>query len=126
MTAERHHLAATERTLSGSRVPMSPTKYLLPSYVRVTFGGADQRGTFGGAEQRDTFGGAEQRDTLACDHPPGGASGSVALRGYPLRLPVVRPDMMFLWKIRKKMIVGIAAMTAAATTTFVGVPPEKA
>ena len=34
--------------------------------------------------------------------------------------------MMLFWKIRKKMMVGIAAMTAAATTTFIGVPPENA
>jgi FAD/FMN-containing dehydrogenase len=36
------------------------------------------------------------------------------------------PDMMLRWKIRKKTMVGTAAMTAAAMTTFIGVPPEKA
>src|SRR5262245_49036421 len=47
-------------------------------------------------------------------------------RSYSLTPPVVRPAMMLRWKTRKKMTVGIAAMTAAAITTFIGVPPEKA
>jgi hypothetical protein len=34
--------------------------------------------------------------------------------------------MMFFWKIRKKMIIGMAAMTAAAMMTFWLSPVEKA
>src|ERR1022692_3671918 len=43
------------------------------------------------------------------------------LTSYPFRAPAVRPDMMLRWKIRKKTIVGSAAMADAAMIMFCGV-----
>src|ERR1700753_2053407 len=43
--------------------------------------------------------------------------------GQPLMPPAVRPDMMLRWKMRKKMIVGTAAIAEAAMIRFSGVPP---
>lgn len=100
MTAERHHSAPAEPAPFGSRAPVSPTE--IPASCMSD-----------SVSARHTTGWHGQNHT--------GASG-----GYPFKPPVVRPDMMFLWKIRKNSTVGIAAMTAAATTTFIGVPPENA
>lgn len=63
------------------------------------------------------------RQCVLCDVASGLVAGG---SGYPFKLPAVRPDMMLFWNSRKKMMVGIAAITAAATTTFIGVPPENA
>jgi hypothetical protein len=41
---------------------------------------------------------------------------------YPRMPPAVRPAMMLRWKIRKKTIVGTAAMADAAMIRFCGVP----
>ena len=38
-----------------------------------------------------------------------------------MRPPAVRPDRMLRWKIRKKTMVGIAAMAEAAMMRFSGV-----
>src|ERR1700692_1533473 len=50
----------------------------------------------------------------SCDRDHGGR----VLVVHPLRPPALRPDRMLRWKIRKKMIVGIAAMAEAAMMRF--------
>src|ERR1700733_8512742 len=60
-----------------------------------------------------------------CRHSAAGTGATImGVRSagiHPLRPPAVRPDRMLRWKIRKKMIVGTAAMADAAMMRFSGV-----
>src|SRR6476646_6718350 len=102
MAAARHH-----SVLRGAPVGSS-TDYLLP-WSCLEFGRAVPRGS-------------------AVTDARCGFLGRWRPRGPPgqtLRLPAVRPAMMFFCKIKKKTIVGTAAMASPAMITIGGGPPEK-